>query len=51
MPHGDVKEQTVHENRSKNRDSTGKNCGENSEKNTHVKPNIQYSDSLRCIRR
>lgn len=49
MQHGDLKEQSVHENRSKSRDSTGKNCGENSEKNTHLKPNIQYSDSVRHI--
>lgn len=49
MQPGDLKEQSVQENRSKSRDSTGENCGENPEKDTHFKPSIQYSDSLRHI--
>lgn len=40
MQHGDLNEESVQESGAKNRDSTGKNCGKNSEKNTHLKPNI-----------
>lgn len=38
MQSGDLKEKSVQENRSKSRDSTGKNGEEDTEKDTHKYP-------------